>query len=337
MSTARALLRGVTSVLVSHPDTDLRSLVRHKRLESAEGPGVHLTLRAVVCIVHPVTDMVKLLKDDGVCVMVKRLLDNSFRHAVNIVFREAVFPSFQAFQRALGAAGAFSLKTALGAKVIVALPVVETSVEELARGRNGNVVDTQVNSHNHTGTLVQYGLSDRNVEKEHPVSIAECRRPHLIVGVVKVLFLIVAQDVIGSHAPVDRGQGAIAILDRDRALVVNDRTEVAEGRLVGFAPIGPFNNTSLKRFSYTVASRAYQVGREISGFSNRVVSSVVEFLFVVALAFASPSCFKHSTTRLIELTERLKQIINPVLRNVEFDRDSLGNISAHVYECIVFT
>jgi hypothetical protein len=35
--------------------------------------------------------VVNLFKHDGICIMVKCLLDNGFRHAVDLVFGEEVF------------------------------------------------------------------------------------------------------------------------------------------------------------------------------------------------------------------------------------------------------
>ncbi len=330
MPTARALLRGVTSVLIGYLDTDFCRLVRHKRLEFAEGPSVHLPLSAMIAILHPVADMVKLFEYDGIYIMVKRLLDDDFRHAVDIVFAEAVFSSFQAFEDTPCATSAFFLKTALGAKATVALPIVETSVEELGGGRNGNVVDTQVDSHSNAGALIQHGLSDRNVEEEHPIPVAERRRPHLVVGIIKVLLLIIAQDIVGSHAPIDRGKGAMAILDRDCALVVNDRTEVPKRRLAGLTSIGPSADTRLDRLSNSVTSRTHKISGEIGGIADGIIGGVVQLLLVVVLAFPLPSNLKHHATGLAKLPECFKHIALTVWRNIHFDLDGLGQVLAHM-------
>ncbi|MFO7943114.1 MAG: hypothetical protein R6U51_02270, partial [Anaerolineales bacterium] len=42
--TPRTLLRGISSILIINANTDLGSLVRHKRLKFAESPSVHLSL-----------------------------------------------------------------------------------------------------------------------------------------------------------------------------------------------------------------------------------------------------------------------------------------------------
>ncbi len=52
---------------------------------------MHLVLGVLAAVLHPVADMVKPFKHDGIYIMVKCLLDNGFRHAVDLVFGEADF------------------------------------------------------------------------------------------------------------------------------------------------------------------------------------------------------------------------------------------------------
>ena len=315
-------------------NTSLSSFVGHEFLKPAKRPGVHLSLGTSIDTSHPVTNMVKLLEHDGIYIMVKRFLDNGFRHTMDIVFGEAVFSSFQALESALGATSAFSLKTTPGAKVSIALPVVETSIKELACRRNSDVIDAKINAHNDASLLEQDRLANGDVQEEHPTAVRECSGTHFVVGIVKMLSLVIPKNIVGPHSSINRSKCAIAILNRNSALVVDDGTEVSKGGLAGLALVGPLNNASLYSFGNTIASRAYEVSREVGGLTNRVVGSVMQRLFGVVLALAVPSHFKHNATSLIELAERLKQIANSVLRNVQFNRDSLSYV-VHIREGII--
>ncbi len=252
MSASRALLRSVTSVLKYHTDSLFGSFVGHKTLKPSESPCMHLTLPLFIPTAHPVTDMVKLFEDNGIYVMAKRFANNIFRNVMQIIFGEAVFSLFQSYENTPGTASAFCLKFTLGSKDAITLPVVETRIEELTGGGDGNTVYSEIDSHHDTGIPIENRTTDGDVEKELSIPVIERGRSVLIIGIIKMFSLVISKDVCGLNTFPYVGQRAATIPDGHSTLVIKDGTKFSEDRFPRLATLSEFRHAGFRHLSHTI-------------------------------------------------------------------------------------